>query len=199
MPSPHGRDRSATLADLDALPPTWRGEIIDGKLFATPRPGFAHAAVKGAVTGDLNPPFRRGRGGPGDWWILGEPGIQHPRAVEFSPDLAGWRRTRMPSLPRSGPITVIPDWACEILSPRTRGYDLLVKRRFYAEIGVSHIWYVDIEARALTVSRLVDGKWVELGVHGGDEKIRAEPFEAIELELAGWWEGLPPVDPDADE
>lgn len=192
-------DRPAVLADLDALPPTWRGEIIDGELYASPRPRFAHADVETIIAGDLNLSFQRGRGGPGGWWIVVEPGIQLPRAAEFSPDVAGWRRTRMPIPPRSGPITVVPDWACEILSPRTRGYDMLVKRRFYAEIGVSHIWYVDIEARALTVSRLVDGKWVELGVYGGDEKIRAEPFEAIEIDLGGWWEGLPPVDLDADE
>lgn len=199
MTSAHALKRPAVLADLDALPPTWRGEIIDGELFASPRPRAAHADVETVIAGDLNPPFQRGRGGPGGWWVLVEPGIQLPRAAEFSPDLAGWRRARMPTLPRSGPITVVPDWACEILSPRTRGYDLLVKRRFYAEIGVSHIWYVDIEARAVTVSRLVDGKWVELGVYGGDEKIRAEPFDAIELDLAAWWEGLPPIDPDADE
>lgn len=195
----HKLDRPAVLADLDALPPNWRGEIIDGQLFAAPRPRFAHADVETSIAADLHHPFQRGRGGPGGWWILVEPGIQLPRAPEFSPDLAGWRRERMPVPPRSGPITVVPDWACEILSPRTRGYDLLVKRRFYAEIGVSHIWYVDLEARTLSVSRLVEGKWLELGVHGSDEVVRAEPFAAIEIDLAAWWAGLPEVEDDADE
>lgn len=103
----------------------------------------------------------------------------------------------MPQLPKAGPITVVPDWICEVLSPSTRGYDLITKRRFYAEIGVSFLWYIDPDARALTVSKLQDGRWVELGIHGPDEKIRAEPFEAVELDLSAWWSDFP-VEPDTD-
>lgn len=188
----------ATLADLDALPPTWRGEILDGELYAFPRPRSYHADLEGSVLDDLRRPFQKGRGGPGGWWILVEPGIQLARSPEFSPDLGGWRRARMPQLPVKGPITVVPDWICEILSSGTRGYDLIIKRRFYAEIGVPFLWYIDPEARALAVSKLDDGRWVELGVHGPDEKIRAEPFEAIELDLSHWWSELH-VDDDPDE
>ena len=79
-----------------------------------------------------------------------------------APDVAGWRRERLPKLPRRGPITAAPDWVCEVLSPRTRRYDLTVKRPFYAQLGVSHAWYVDPPARVLTVSRLESGKWVEV-------------------------------------
>ncbi|MEZ4448259.1 MAG: Uma2 family endonuclease [Nannocystaceae bacterium] len=191
--------RPAVLADLDDLPPTWRGEILGGELYAFPRPRFAHAHVEGYVYMDICSPFERGHGGgPGGWWILVEPGIHLPSAAEFSPDVAGWRRTTMLTPPRSGPITAVPDWLCEILSPRTRGYDLVVKRRFYAEIGVSHLWYVDPAARALTVSRLQDGHWVELGVHGPDETVRAEPFEAVAIDLSQWWSGLP-EEPTEDE
>lgn len=103
----------------------------------------------------------------------------------------------MPSLPKEGPITLVPDWVCEILSPRTRSYDVLVKRPFYADIGVSHAWYIDPEARTLTVSRLFEGQWLEIGVYGRDQRVRAEPFAAIEIDLADWWEGLgPEVDSD---
>lgn len=182
--------RPATLADLEALPPTVRGEIIDGDLYVFSRPRAPHADVEGSVLDDLRGPFQKSRGGPGGWWILPEFGIQLARAAEFSPDVAGWRRERLPRLPVDQAITVVPDWICEVLSPSTRGYDLVVKRRFYAEIGVSHLWYVDPEARALVVSKLIDGRWVELGTWGPDEKVRAEPFEAVEIDLAGWWEGL---------
>ena len=93
----------------------------------------------------------------------------------------------MPELPE-GPITVVPDWVCEIHSPTTRGYDLVTKRRFYASIGVAYLWYVDPEARSLTVSKLVDGHWYELGAYGEDETtVRAEPFEAVALPLREWW------------
>lgn len=182
--------RPATRADLDDLPPTWRGEVLDGELYAFPRPGAAHADIESSVGMDLKGPFQRGRGGPGGWWILTEPGIQLPRAAEVSPDLAGWRRPRLPALPRRGPIDVAPDWACEILSPGTRSYDMLIKRPFYADIGISHLWYIDPDARTLTVSRLEGGRWVELGVYGGEQAVRAEPFEAIEIPLEPWWEGV---------
>jgi hypothetical protein len=65
----------ATLADLDALPPTWRGEILDGELYAFPRPRFIHTDLEASVLDDLRSPFQKGRGGPGGWWIEIEPGI----------------------------------------------------------------------------------------------------------------------------
>ena len=183
--------KNATMADLEALPPTWRGEILDGVLYAFPRPAAPHANIESGVVEDLRGPFQGGRrGGPGGWWILAEPSVRIERSAEFSPDVAGWRKPRLPTLPRRGPITVIPDWVCEILSDGTRGYDLVTKRRFYAEIGVPHVWYIDPEARVLTVSRLENGKWVELSAHRSDEKIRAEPFEAVEIDLATWFEGI---------
>jgi len=184
--------RPATRADLDALPPTWRGEILDGELYAYPRPAAPHADIETSVGSDLKGPFQRGRGGPGGWWILVEPGIQLPRAPEVAPDLTGWRRERLARLPRSGPIEVVPDWVCEILSPSTRSYDMLVKRPFYADIGVRHLWYIDPEARTLAVSRLEAGRWLELGMFGGEQAVRSEPFEAVEIRLEPWWEALAP-------
>lgn len=186
--------RPASRADLDALPPTWRGEVIDGELYAFPRPSAPHALIETSIGGDLNGPFQRGRGGPGGWWILIEPGIQLLRAPEVAPDLAGWRRERLTSLPHTGSITIAPDWVCEILSTTTRSYDMLVKRPFYAEAGVGHLWYVDPEARTLAVSRLENGRWLELGMFGGEQIVRAEPFEVIEIPLEPWWEGMPPGD-----
>jgi Uma2 family endonuclease len=191
MSSPSKVIRPATLADLEALPRTWRGEIIDGTLYAFPRPRSRHANIESLLNADLKNPFQRGRGGPGGWWILPEPGVELPRALEFSPDLGGWRRERMPKLPPlKKAITVVPDWVCEILSPSTASYDNIVKRRFYAEIGVGHICYVDMARKELEVCRLVDGKWLQLGVYGADEKVRVEPFDAVEIDLAEWWEGM---------
>ena len=92
---------------------------------------------------------------------------------------------------KGAPIRVVPDWVSEVLSPRTRGYDNIIKKRFYAEIGVAHLWYVDPEERSLRVLQLVEGKWLELGTYGADEKVRVAPFDLVELELAGWFEGLP--------
>ncbi len=183
--TPEGRP--ATLEDIEALPEHVKGEIIDGVLYTSPRPRFQHADVEGLLAAELVGPYRRGRGGPGGWWILVEPGIEAPGSPEFSPDLAGWRRERMPAPPLDQAISVVPDWVCEILSPSTRGFDQRVKRPFYARLGVRHLWFIDLEARTLTVSELSGGRWLELGVHGEQDVVRAAPFLEVELALGEWW------------
>ncbi|HEY0133174.1 MAG TPA: Uma2 family endonuclease [Nannocystis sp.] len=178
----------ATYADLVALPSHIKGEIIDGRLYTQPRPRAWHAMIEGAAFGDLHACFHRGRGGPGGWWIVVEPGIELPRAPEFSPDSAGWLRSRMPRPPGPGePWRTVPDFIFEVLSPSNRHYDLTVKRRFYAEIGVQHLWFIDPDARTLMVNRLHEGRWVELGVFGSQAPVRAEPFDAVELDIGEWW------------
>jgi Uma2 family endonuclease len=179
--------RPATYADLQALPEGVKGEIIDGELFVQPRPRAGHARAEATIVSDIHGPYDRGRGGPGGWWILPEPGIELPRSPEFSPDVAGWRRERLPVLPRDTAIQVVPDWICEILSPTTRAYDHVKKRPFYAQIGVAWLWYVDVEAQTVTVSRLVEGSWMEVAVHGAEEKVRLEPFPEAAIDLALWW------------
>ncbi len=176
----------ATMADLAALPPNVKGEIIEGTLYTQPRPRSRHQGAVALIGVSVFDPYGRGRGGPGGWWILPEPGIEQPGSPEFSPDVAGWRKERMPELPEEA-IRVVPDWACEVLSPGTRAYDLRIKKPFYARIGVQHIWYVDLESRLLTVSRLHEGGWLELGVYGEDDVVVAEPFGEVELPLAELW------------
>ena len=180
-----------SLADIDALPPGMKGEIIEGVLYTMTRPRARHQSVDGAVVQSVGPPFHRGHGGPGGWWILPEPGIELPTSAEFSPDVAGWRRERLPLLPKDDAITTVPDWICEILSPSTRRYDLATKKPFYARIGVPHLWLVDLEARAINVLRLEQGRWVELGTFDANEaEARMEPFDAVAFDLRWWWEGL---------
>lgn len=174
-----------TLRDLDGLPPGWKGEIIDGVLYTQPRPTAEHQnAILGAGEG-LRGPMQRGSGGPGGWWILVEPGVRVSGAPEFSPDLAGWKKDRVPRLPSI--IDIVPDWICEVMSPGTSSYDNLIKRAFYARIGVGWLWYVNVSDRTVHVSRLQDGHWLELGVWGDDQMMRAEPFEVVEVALAEWW------------
>ena len=180
----------ATRAELEALPPGVKGEIIDGMLYTQPRPRFRHQSVLLAVAANIDGAF--GRGGAGGWWILPEPGVTLPGSPEFSPDVAGWRRERMP-VPPDGDIDLAPDWVCEVLSPSTRRYDFLVKRSFYARSGVKHLWYVDTEARTVLVSRLVDGAWLEVGTFSQEVGARIVPFDSVELDVTAWWQALPPA------
>src|SRR5262245_48509754 len=179
--------RAATYADLEALPEGVKGEIIDGQLYVQPRPRSVHARVILAIGRHIGGPYDLDQGGPGGWLILPEPGIELPGSPEVSPDLAGWRRERLSELPRDRSIAVVPDWMCEVLSPTSRAYDLLKKRPFYARAGVAWLWYVDPDAQTVTVSRLVDGAWLEVAVRGEEDKVRLDPFNEVELDLALWW------------
>jgi Uma2 family endonuclease len=179
--------RIPTLADLDALPAHIKGEIIEGVLYTMTRPRGRHQRTGTVIGGVLNGAFDLGQRGPGGWWILSEPGIELPNTPEIAPDLAGWRRERLPVIPEDTAITVVPDWVCEILSPTTRRHDLLVKKPYHAKVGVAHHWLVDLAARTVTAYRLESEHWVELGVYGDEREARIEPFGDVAVDVAGWW------------
>lgn len=178
--------KGATYADLEALPSNVVGEIVAGVLHANPRPALPHAAAATALSEELGPPFKRGRGGPGGWIILYEPEL-HLGADVLVPDLAGWRRERMPEIPDAAFATVAPDWVCEVLSPSTHGLDRGDKARVYAREHVTHLWFVDPLERYLEVLRLDGESYRIVTTFAGAASVRAEPFDAIELELALLW------------
>ncbi|HVG59876.1 MAG TPA: Uma2 family endonuclease [Hyalangium sp.] len=179
--------RPATYEDLEALPPHYVGEIIAGELYASPRPATPHALAASSLGGELIGPFQRGRGGPAGWLILDEPEL-HLGADVLVPDLAAWRRERMPQLPRVPALTLAPDWLCEVLSPSTEARDRAAKLPVYARAGVRYVWMVDPDVRTLEVFRLEDARYVLLNTWEGEVSVRAEPFEAIELSLRVLWE-----------
>lgn len=179
-------NRPATYADLEALPSNMVGEIVHGVLYASPRPASPHAAAASAVGEELGPPFKRGRGGPGGWIILDEPEL-HLGPDVLVPDLGGWRRERMPEMPHVAAFDLAPDWVCEVLSPSTAQLDRGEKLPLYARDRVAHVWLIDPLEQYLEVLRL-DGETYRLaGTHFAKAKVRAEPFDAIELELAVLW------------
>lgn len=178
--------RPATYQDLLDLPDHVVGEILGGELHVTPRPAIRHANAGSVLGGGLNSAFHQGRGGPGGWWILDEPELHLAEDVVV-PDLAGWRRERLPHLPDEAYLMLAPDWVCEILSPSTERIDRLKKLRIYAREGVAHAWLVNPEARTLEVLGLDGGRWVLLATHGDEEVVRAEPFDAVEIELGRLW------------
>jgi Uma2 family endonuclease len=180
--------RKATYEDLLAVPDDKVAEIVDGELITSPRPGPSHAIAGSALSGSLVPPFQFGDGGPGGWWILYEPELHLGEDV-LVPDLAGWRKERMPSAPKQAYFTLSPDWVCEILSPTTARLDRIRKLPLYGAAQVRHAWLVDPIARTLEVFRLEEGRWVLLGAHGDVARVRVEPFDVVELDLSRWWAG----------
>ena len=190
MRQPQQRPRPATYQDILDLPAHVVGEILDGDLYVSPRPAPRHASASAGLGGFVFGPFDRGRGGPGGWRILFEPEL-HLGADVVVPDLAGWRRQRMPRLPEDAFFSLAPDWVCEVLSPSTAAMDRTKKRAVYAREMVSHAWLVDPIARTLEVLRLDAGRWTIVSTSAGAETVHVEPFEALALDLTWLWSDPP--------
>jgi Uma2 family endonuclease len=189
MATPAHQDRRQALYDAYcAVPSHQHAEIIDGTLYVLPRPAPRHANATSVLGGELNGAFQRGRGGPGGWWILFEPALQLLALEPMVPDLAGWRVERLPALPETAHFPIAPDWICEVLSKSTEAVDRNKKLPIYAAHGVAHVWLVDPIARTLEVYSLdSDRRWRDVRVYEGDARVRAQPFDAIEIDLAGLW------------
>ena len=179
--------RPATYDDLVALPEHLVAEIVDGELWASPRPAPRHATTYAHLGSVLFPAFENGGGGVGGWRILGEPELHFGDDVVV-PDLAGWRIERMARLPDKAYFILAPDWICEILSPSTARLDRDKKLRIYAAAGVTHAWLLDPVARTLEVMRRVDANWSVIATHSGGHTVHAEPFEAVDLRLGWLWD-----------
>ena len=174
--------RHATYADLEAVPDYLVAEIIDGTLETHPRPRPRHASVAVRLSGGLDLPFGRGRGGPGGWIFLVGPEL-HLGSQVLVPDLAGWRRERMPTEPDTAYIETPPDWVCEILSPSTARIDRGPKRRICAEAGVDHLWLLDPGDGVLEAFALTGRQWLLTGTVQRGETAALPPFDAVPFPL----------------
>jgi Uma2 family endonuclease len=181
--------RKATYDDVLAAPEHQVAEILDGELFLSPRPASPHAlaairlssALAGAFDQDPGEPVR-----PGGWWLLSEPELHFEQDV-LVPDLAAWRRERMPRIPSVPWFDLAPDWLCEVLSPSTARIDRTRKLAIYGRAGVPAVWFVDPLARTLEALALDGRRWILDQSHGGSDVVRAAPFAALDLPLARLW------------
>jgi Uma2 family endonuclease len=181
------RRRPATYEDVINAPDHLVAEILDGELHLSPRPAPRHADASSGLGAALRGPFDRGRGGPGGWRILDEPEL-HLGSDVVVPDLAAWRRERLPRLPEEAYFAMAPDWICEVVSPSTVRIDRIKKLTIYAREGVRHAWLIDPIAQTIEVLRLESGRWSILSTHAGQDIVRAEPFEVLDLDLTLLWD-----------
>lgn len=176
----------ATYDDLVKVPENMVAELIDGDLYAWPRPAGPHADMSSVLGMCIGPPYRLGRGGPGGWWIVDEPELHLDEQVVV-PDLAGWRRERMPQIPRDHRFIVTPDWVCEVISPSSVRIDRGKKMRIYAEYEVAWMWVVDPIGHTLEVLTLAGDNWKYVATFTGGDVVRAEPFPEAEIDLGSIW------------
>jgi Uma2 family endonuclease len=177
--------KGATYDDLVRVPEHYVAEMFDGELYASPRPAYPHSRAAGVLHAKLGDAFDFGDG-PCDWFFYIEPELHFGKDV-LVPDIAGWRRERLPSLPQDAYLTLAPDWVCEVLSPSTESIDRGKKLRIYAREGVGHAWFVDPLERSLEVLVLQSGMLRQTERHQGNVRVRALPFDALELELRALW------------
>jgi Uma2 family endonuclease len=194
MGLPAMKPRRATYADLEAVPANKVAELIRGTLYVMPRPALRHARASSRLGVKLGGPFDLGEGGPGGWWILDEPELHFPDPTApgeedaLVPDLAGWRRERVPKMPDAAYCTIAPDWICEVVSPSTESQDREVKMPVYAREGVRHAWLIDPIAKTLEVYTLgAGGRWSEAETYYGGDVVHAVPFDAVGLDLSALW------------
>jgi Uma2 family endonuclease len=181
--------RRATYQDILDLPEHIVGEIVDGELYTSPRPASPHAHACSIIGGDLIGSFDGPPGdpeAPGGWWLLFEPEL-HLGGDVVVPDLAGWRRDRMPVMPNVPYFELAPDWVCEVVSPSTRTLDRGRKMEAYAGEAIPHLWLVDPLAKTLEVYRLEADRWIAGGNYAGNDCVHVEPFDAVGLNLQRWW------------
>jgi len=181
------QQRPARYNDLFVLPDNLVGEILCGKLYSHPRPTPRHALALSSLTEELVGPFSKRRGGgPGGWWILDEPEL-HLDSDILVPDLAGWRRERLPSIPATAWIDLAPDWVCEILSPATARIDRMLKMPLYATNGIAYCWLIDPSARTLEAFKLYNGQWLLQASFVDAAEVAVEPFDAVSFPLTSLW------------
>ncbi|CAN91254.1 hypothetical protein predicted by Glimmer/Critica [Sorangium cellulosum So ce56] len=188
----------ATIADLLAVPEAQRfHEIIDGELAPKAMPSPKHGGAQASLAGIVFRPYNRRPGGrwPGGWWFATEVEVQLEEHEVYRPDVAGWRRERLPELPDKTPIVVRPDWVCEVLSVSNTRNDLVKKMRTYHRCKVPHHWIVDPMNEVLTVHRWMDDGYLNVLTAERGERVRAEPFDAITWSVGALFGD----DPDEDE
>jgi Uma2 family endonuclease len=184
--------RKATYQDVLDAPEHLVAEVVNGDLYLTPRPASRHARATSVLGAELVTRFDCGS--PGGWIILDEPEL-HLDPDIVVPDIAGWRIERLPQIPDTAFLTLAPDWICEALSPSTEWLDRTRKLELYARAGIGHAWLVDARTRIVEVRRRHGAQWLVVATFDGAGAVRAEPFDAIEIDLSALWSNMMPPTP----
>jgi Uma2 family endonuclease len=180
------QEKKATYADLEAVPEHLVAEILDGELMTHPRPSPRHGLAATSLSDELIGPFQKGKGGPGGWVFIIEPEL-HLGAHVLVPDLAGWRREHLSTVPDTAYLDIVPDWICEVLSGSTETRDRTLKMRIYGEAGIPHLWLIDPRLQILEAFENDHGHWKKVGAWNSADEVRAPPFDAVSFSLADLW------------
>jgi Uma2 family endonuclease len=156
-----------------------RYEVIDGELYVTPPPIWAHQFQLGNLYTIVNVWVRSHRLGymataPTGVILDGENGIQ--------PDFLYVSRERAHIIKHGG-VEGAPDLVAEALSPSTESRDRGIKLRRYAAAGVTHYWILDTEGPRIEERVLGEDGYRLVGTFGPGEVFRPTIFPGLEIPL----------------
>ncbi len=159
------RGRALTRADLDAMPDDGhRYELIDGTLIVSPAPRPLHQRAIGNLYVLLR------AAAPAHVEVLFAPlDVALTDDTVIQPDLIVAPRDAF----TERDLPTAPLLAVEVLSPSTRGIDLLLKKDRLERAGCLHYWVVDPDEPSVIAWDLTDGSYRQAARAAGDE-----PFEA---------------------
>ncbi len=147
-----------------------------------PTPAPAHQGIVARILRRIGGPFDEDDDS-GGWWILPEVDVELGAHLVLQPDVAGWRRERVPAFPYERPIRIAPDRVCEILSPANARRDRLQKVPIYLASGVPFLWIIDTAAPLLEAYKAQEQAWPRLEAWLDEDVACVAPFYAVELQL----------------
>ena len=164
------RGRALTREDLAEMPDDGhRYELIDGILIVSPAPRRIHQRASFRLSVLLDAAL------PADLELLPAPfDVALADDTVMQPDLV---------VPRIEDLTdrdlpAAPVLAVEVLSPSSRGIDLLLKKDRLERAGCAHYWVVDPLEPSITAWALTGGAYRQVARAVGAETFEvAEPFD----------------------
>lgn len=186
MGHPLDQAKRHTEAELFAIPEDERfHELLAGEIVRKASPSGRHGGAQFKLCAAVGPYDRRSSGpGPAGWIFATETETRLAPDSVVRPDVAGWRRERLPRMPDTMPVLVAPDWVCEILSRSNAKTDLWDKLSLYHEARVLHYWILDPDREWLRVHRWADTGYQVVLEARSPAVVRAEPFDLIDLSIA---------------
>ncbi len=150
--------RPLTYEDLRSMPDDgWRREVIGGELKVNPTPPRNHQEVVANLSWILQRSLRAS-----DWGqVFFHPVdlcLGHHDIVQ--PDLIVIQTARFGIYDTEGFVDEPPDIVLEVLSPKTRGIDLIQKIALYARSGVPEYWVADPFRKMLAVYVLTGEEYI---------------------------------------
>ena len=137
-----------TIEDYYALPEERRVELINGVFYDMASPTGVHQSILIFISNTIFNHIQKNKGGCRVFAAPLDIQLNMDDKTMVQPDiLVICSREKY----KGGHIYGAPDLAIEILSPSTRGRDLVLKLNKYCEAGVREYWTVDPDSREVTV------------------------------------------------